>query len=136
VLCVGLRSPMDIAGGLLPRRMKLGAGSSKTMAAVPATSAGALRYGVRRGCGRRRSGGFDGARRGVGSGSGVGSRLPQHCRNWLEKFDLFRGVAAIWSWKNQNPVQDREKTVELNFNTYSVRAFFRRTPPSGVLQGP
>ena len=53
--------------------------------------------------------------------------LPQYYRNWLEKFDLFRGVAAIWSWKNQNPVQDREKTVELNFNTYSVRAFFRRT---------
>ena len=84
---------MDIAGGLLPRRMKLGAGRSKRMAAVPATSAGALRYGVRRGCGRRRSGGFDGARRGVGSGSGVGSRasrLPQHYRNLLVILEIVR----------------------------------------------
>jgi hypothetical protein len=44
--------------GIAAQTDEAGIGSSKTMAAVvPATSAGALRYGVRRDGGRRRSGG-------------------------------------------------------------------------------
>ena len=44
----------------LEERLKAAEQGAKAMAAVPATAVGALRYGVRRSCGRRRSGGFGG----------------------------------------------------------------------------
>jgi len=74
--------------GIAAQTNEAGIASSKTMAAVPTTSAGALRYGVRRGCGRRRSGGFGGI-------CGVGSRLHQHYRNRLGKIDVLRGLLLL-----------------------------------------
>ena len=90
VLCGRLRSPMEIARGLLPRRMKLGSAAPRRWRLCPQLRRVRWDMEFTAVAGGRRSGGFGGI-----CGGGVGSRLHQLYRNWLGKIDVLRVLLLL-----------------------------------------